>query len=209
MADFLAIDVPGIRTGYMKPPARDILSPGSASQNMSRPDEAPKPVRRMLVRPIGAAKHSATTRQAVVPKMSTPSTTGSASESKVESLAALSPIETLIDAVRARGEKTTAASFRCTDRMLDALAALQKDKDGTAIAIDAIASIAMRVIGDAQSAIRCIAAGRAPSYQILDVLHELSNMATIFVRNAAYEDVYDSICAEIVNLRNAMHGFGI
>lgn len=117
-----------------------------------------------------------------------------------------SPLEVIFEATEERGRPTTLSSFSCTDRMLAALSQLQGDKENSSVALETIASVSMRVIGDAEAVTKMYSEKKIKGPGFLIVQHELSNMATIFVRNQAFEDIYDAICVAIKNLSIARHG---
>jgi hypothetical protein len=120
---------------------------------------------------------------------------------------ARSPLEVVFEAVEERARPTTMASFTCIGRALNAIAILHGDKDNTSIAIEAIASVSMRVVGDAQAITKLFADGRIKNLGVLlVVMHELSNMATIFARSQAFEDIYDSVCVAIRELSFVLNG---
>lgn len=116
------------------------------------------------------------------------------------------PLELIFEAVEERGKPLSPSSFACTDHMLDALAKLHADKDSSHIALETIASVSMRIIGDAESLTRRISERRLQNHAWLFVLHELSNMAAIFARNQTFEDIYDATCDAIENLRAVANG---
>jgi hypothetical protein len=111
------------------------------------------------------------------------------------------PLEIIFEAVEERGKPLTPSSLACTDRMIHALAGLHTDKDGRHIALETIASVSMRIIGDAELLTRRIAERRLQSHAWLYVLHELSNLAAIFAHNQTFEDIYDTVCTAMENLR--------
>ena len=125
---------------------------------------------------------------------------------KREEARARPPLELIFEAVEERGKPLAPSSFACTDRMLDALAKLHANKDGGRVALETIASVSMRIIGDAEALTRRIAERRLQGQAWLAVLHELCNMAAIFARDQAFEDIYDATCTAIENLRTVSNG---
>lgn len=117
-----------------------------------------------------------------------------------------SVLEALFDTIGERGERNSARIFGCSDRMVDAIAALQKDSEGTAIALEMIASISMVMVGDAQKATQLIAEKKIKKFAGFPVMKEMCNLAAIFARSPVvqYQDIYDAVCRTIRGLSNAM-----
>lgn len=120
---------------------------------------------------------------------------------------AVTPLESLFELVQRRGMPAAATPdmLRLTDGMISVLALLQGDKERASVALDTISSVSMRAIGDSRAAIRQVTAGHRPASELLGFLHEMSNMATIFVRSFPHTDIYKGVCETIQGIRTTLH----
>lgn len=113
-------------------------------------------------------------------------------------------LDVLLEAVAVR-DRQVGASLAPSEQMVSAVARLHSDVDLSAIALDAVAAIAPRMVRDAQVATKAISEGVWKKAIGFVVAAELTNLAAIFARTA-HEDVYDSVCMTLRGLNVVMCG---